>query len=138
MTHVLFAYGTLKDRRIQLELFGKTVPSQSAWINGWGLYVGRDGYLFVKPRIGETLKGLVLRLTDSELAMADLWEDTEVYARETCRAFLDDGSALTSWLYTRRNGCGERFVSDACHAGNHADIVTEIRKIKAGIKTAPG
>lgn len=130
MSHWLFSYGTLKDPRIQQELFGKILSFKDGLIKDWGLFVGEDGYLFVKPLEGETLSGVILSLSDSDLAMADLWEDLDVYDREEVTALGDDGLLRTVWLYTRRNGRGERFFLNACHAGNHDDIISEIRKMK--------
>jgi gamma-glutamylcyclotransferase (GGCT)/AIG2-like uncharacterized protein YtfP len=126
MTHSLFSYGTLQNQEVQHALFGRTVPSQPGCVDGWARFMGDDGYLFIKPRIGSRISGVILTLSDRELHRADLWEDLTVYRRESCRVVLQDSSHLNAQIYTRRNTPGTLYEGDGAHGRSIREIIDEI------------
>lgn len=133
--HLLFSYGTLGDPRIQKALFGRVLACQNGWIEGWGLFLGEAGYLFVKPEAQSRVRGVVLNLNDSDLKAADLWEDRDVYDRETFLVCLEGGSRETAWLYTRRKAHGKPLDGEAVHPRSDSSILADIKLIRQLQKT---
>ncbi|MBU1171959.1 MAG: gamma-glutamylcyclotransferase [Proteobacteria bacterium] len=123
----LFSYGTLQDPMVQTALLGKILPFQKAWILNWGLYMGADGYLFVKPLLGARVQGRILALATADLALIDLWENCDVYSRESCKAFSDETSFNDVWLYTRRAAQGEIFSGQGFHGKTRGELMEDIR-----------
>ncbi len=90
----LFVYGTLRDPVVQRGVFGRTVPGEPDAVAGFRLgeitigdptVVGLSGmetHRILHPTgdPGDVIEGLVLTLTDAELAAADRYE-TEAYRR---------------------------------------------------------
>jgi gamma-glutamylcyclotransferase (GGCT)/AIG2-like uncharacterized protein YtfP len=129
MTHLLFSYGTLQIAEVQRALFGRTVPSQPGYVDGWARFMGDDGYLFIKPRIGSRISGIILTLSDQELHRADLWEDLTVYHRESCRVVLQNSSHLNAQIYTRRNTPGNLYEGKGTHGRSIREIIDEISQL---------
>ncbi|MFI7006378.1 GDSL-type esterase/lipase family protein [Streptomyces sp. NPDC050145] len=104
--HTLFSFGTLLDRRVQTSLFGRAVPTTASSLAGHATRPlaitdasviatsGQDVHLTLERRIGSTVEGAVLRLTDQELAAADDYE-VDDYVRR--RVLLTSGE--TAWAY---------------------------------------
>ncbi|KIF01276.1 hypothetical protein PL81_36470 [Streptomyces sp. RSD-27] len=104
--HALFSFGTLRDGRVQTALFGRAVPSSPASLVGYTTRPlkitdpevvaasGLDVHLTLECRLGSTVEGAVLRLTDEELAAADAYE-VDDYARR--RVLLSSGKS--AWAY---------------------------------------
>ncbi|HEX3245279.1 MAG TPA: gamma-glutamylcyclotransferase family protein [Chloroflexota bacterium] len=125
----LFVYGTLRDSAVQEALFGRTIEGEAAILRGWALYCSdSDGFLFVKPNRLDSVCGSVLRLSASELEIADAWEDLPLYRRE--RVHVTIGSRVNNvWLYTRRDGVGPRHDSSSYSGHNRADVVDWARRV---------
>jgi gamma-glutamylcyclotransferase (GGCT)/AIG2-like uncharacterized protein YtfP len=126
MTHLLFSYGTLQIPEVQHALFGRTVPSLPGYVDGWARFMGDDGYLFIKPRVGSRISGAILTLSDRELHWADLWEDLTVYRRESCRVVLQDSSRPNAQIYTRRDTPGTLYEGNGTHGRSIREIIDEI------------
>ncbi|MFE1949266.1 GDSL-type esterase/lipase family protein [Streptomyces sp. NPDC059524] len=104
--HTLFSFGTLLDQRVQTALFGRTVPTTAASLAGHATRPltitdasviatsGQEVHLTLERRIGSTVEGAVLHLTDRELAAADDYE-VDDYARR--RVLLTSGES--AWAY---------------------------------------
>ncbi|MEV4440725.1 GDSL-type esterase/lipase family protein [Streptomyces sp. NPDC049577] len=104
--HTLFSFGTLLDQHVQNALFGRTVPTTAASLAGYTTRPltitdesviatsGRDVHLTLERKLGGTVEGAILRLSDQELAAADEYEVAD-YARR--RVLLSSGE--TAWAY---------------------------------------
>ncbi|MER5207796.1 GDSL-type esterase/lipase family protein [Streptomyces sp. NPDC002825] len=104
--HALFSFGTLLDQQVQTALFGRTVPTTAASLAGYTTRPltitdesviatsGQDVHLTLERKLGATVEGAVLRLSDRELAAADDYE-VDDYARR--RVLLTSGE--TAWAY---------------------------------------
>ncbi|MGW8500772.1 GDSL-type esterase/lipase family protein [Streptomyces sp. CLCI03] len=105
-THTLFSFGTLRDDRVQTALFGRAVPTSPAALAGYTTRPlkitdpaviaasGLDVHLILERRLGASVEGAVLHLTDQELAAADAYE-VDDYTRR--RVVLSSGA--TTWAY---------------------------------------
>lgn len=106
----LFTYGTLRDPAVQLRLFGRLVSGAADVLPGYRLGTvaitdpaaiatsGSTVHLCVDPSgdPADCVEGLVLRLTEVELATADAYETVE-YQRVTVRL----ASGTEAFLYAR-------------------------------------
>ncbi|MFF4367611.1 GDSL-type esterase/lipase family protein [Streptomyces sp. NPDC001594] len=104
--HALFSFGTLKEAHVQTALFGRTVPAAPAALAGYATRPlkitdpdviaasGLDVHLTLECRLGSVVEGVVLRLTDAELAAADAYE-VDDYVRR--RVLLASGES--AWAY---------------------------------------
>ncbi|WP_030724022.1 GDSL-type esterase/lipase family protein [Streptomyces sp. NRRL S-237] len=105
-THTLFSFGTLRDERVQTALFGRAVPTSPASLAGYTTRPlkitdpaviaasGLDVHLILERKLGASVEGVVLHLTDQELAAADAYE-VDDYTRR--RVVLSSGA--TTWAY---------------------------------------
>lgn len=119
---LLFSYGTLTDGDIQKALFGTAVPSESAVLLDWSVFLGGDGYLFIKPDKGGLVGGCLLKLTQKQLETADLWEEVPVYTRETVSVLLVSGEKANAWAYIKRYARGE--IYGGSPLGRHSKSAT--------------
>ena len=81
--HWLFCYGTLREARVQHRVFRRLVGGVRDALEGFELgAITIDGseYPALRPGGSARIEGLVLRLTDEDLANADAYE-TNAYAR---------------------------------------------------------
>ncbi|MFI6048975.1 GDSL-type esterase/lipase family protein [Streptomyces violascens] len=104
--HTLFSFGTLLDERVQTALFGRPVPSSAASLAGHTTRPlaitdesviatsGIDVHLTLERKLGATVEGAVLHLTDGDLAAADAYE-VDDYVRR--RVVLSSGES--AWAY---------------------------------------
>ncbi|MFE5538222.1 GDSL-type esterase/lipase family protein [Streptomyces sp. NPDC056519] len=104
--HTLFSFGTLRDERVQTALFGRAVPMSPASLAGHTTRSlrltdpaviaasGLDVHLILEREPGSSVEGVVLRLTDRDLAAADAYE-VDDYARR--RVVLTSGES--AWAY---------------------------------------
>lgn len=129
----LFAYGTLQDPQVQYALLGKRLRCEKAFITDWGLHMGSDGYLFIKPLIGATVHGQILYLNQADFVVLDRWEGPDVYRRERYRAFLDEGTAVETWMYTRRNHEGLLFFGPEYHGRTPSALQEDIGEFLKGL-----
>ncbi|MGW6981653.1 GDSL-type esterase/lipase family protein [Streptomyces sp. NPDC054932] len=118
-THTLFSFGTLMDERVQTALFGRAVPTCPASLAGYTtrpLQItdpaviaasGLDVHLILERRLGASVEGTVLRLTDRELAAADAYE-VDDYTRR--RVVLSSGESTWAYLDARALRPAERIV----------------------------
>lgn len=102
--HKVFAYGLLRKRKTQLELFGVYLPVYSkATLKDWVLIKDKE-YPYIMHSDGKVVEGSVLHLSQEQLEKADQWEEApNVYQREKVTVRTTDGSFFNVWTYTRRN-----------------------------------
>jgi gamma-glutamylcyclotransferase (GGCT)/AIG2-like uncharacterized protein YtfP len=120
----LFAYGTLLDPSLQRLLFGAELSRCPAVIPGWTRRVGADGYLFIRPFVGERVDGQLLTLSNKQLAIADLWEEVPLYNRERVTVCTSQGER-SAWTYARRSAEGAPFFGTACSAIAPSAVLNE-------------
>jgi gamma-glutamylcyclotransferase (GGCT)/AIG2-like uncharacterized protein YtfP len=101
--HILFAYGTLLDEKVQKKLFGTNLKSlHKARLHGWKIHTHEE-YPFIAPEEGYIVEGILVELSTRELLIADEWEETpHVYRRELLEIQRIDGINMNAWVYTRR------------------------------------
>ena len=106
----LFTYGTLRDPDVQRSLFGRLVPGAPDALPGYRLGTvtirdpdviatsGMETHLCVDESgdPADRIEGLVLDLTEAELAIADAYETAD-YRRVTVTL----ASGLQAFLYAR-------------------------------------
>ncbi|MFD5410454.1 GDSL-type esterase/lipase family protein [Streptomyces nojiriensis] len=117
--HTLFSFGTLMDERVQTALFGRAVPTSPASLAGYTTRPlkitdpaviaasGLDVHLILERRLGASVEGAVLRLTDQELAAADAYE-VDDYTRR--RVVLSSGESTWAYLDAKPLRPAERIV----------------------------
>ncbi|MFJ6048678.1 GDSL-type esterase/lipase family protein [Streptomyces sp. NPDC092307] len=118
-THTLFSFGTLRDERVQTALFGRAVPTSPASLAGYTTRPlkitdptviaasGLDVHLILERRLGASVEGAVLHLTDEELAAADSYE-VDDYTRR--RVVLSSGASTWAYLDAKPLRPAERIV----------------------------
>ncbi|WP_328787225.1 GDSL-type esterase/lipase family protein [Streptomyces sp. NBC_00273] len=118
-THTLFSFGTLRDERVQTALFGRAVPTSPAALAGYTTRPlkitdpaviaasGLDVHLILERRLGASVDGAVLHLTDQELAAADAYE-VDDYTRR--RVVLSSGESAWAYLDAKPLRPAERIV----------------------------
>ncbi|MEV0415523.1 GDSL-type esterase/lipase family protein [Streptomyces sp. NPDC050448] len=117
--HTLFSFGTLMDERVQTALFGRTVPTEPASLAGYTTRPlpitdpaviaasGLDVHLILERRLGATVEGAVLHLTDQDLAAADAYE-VDDYTRR--RVVLTSGENTWAYLDAKPLRSAQRIV----------------------------
>ena len=104
----LFSYGTLRQREVQLALFGRALAGEADVLPGYALspiqltdpdVVTTSGTALhtIVRKTGNPLDevpGMVLRITQAELAAADAYETAD-YTRVTVRL----GSGIEAFVY---------------------------------------
>ena len=107
---LLFSYGTLQDKAVQLANFGRELAGQhdamlgytKSWVEITDPQVltssGKTHHPIVKPttEAGARVEGRVFRITEQELAAADAYEVAD-YKRVAVRL----ASGLTAWVYVQ-------------------------------------
>ncbi|MCG9971249.1 gamma-glutamylcyclotransferase family protein [Christiangramia crocea] len=99
----LFVYGTLRDEKIRQNIFGRRIKGREDLLAGYEKYSIRipdnssgNFYPAIRPSKKEksTVKGMVLRLKEEELSMADSYEGNS-YFREKLKL----QSGIIAWAY---------------------------------------
>ena len=103
-TILVFAYGTFKDKEVQLELFSSLLPVVGpATLKNWKVYNDRE-YPYIKPVEGDEVSGLLIKMNKAHLKIADEWEAVpKIYQREKLDIICEDGSIKQAYVYTGRN-----------------------------------
>jgi hypothetical protein len=107
---LLFSYGTLRDPAVQQKLFGRQLRGSADELPGYacvsvvvadaGFALENGAHQAMVRYTGKTqdrTPGMVLEVTDSELATADAYEPVE-YERVLTRL----ASGRAAWVYTER------------------------------------
>jgi hypothetical protein len=110
-THVLFSYGTLRQRDVQLTMFGRVLEGRSDAVVGYEVDVlvitdpavietsGSDRHPVLRPSVDPhaEVPGMVFSLTDAELQAADRYEvDYE-------RIHVPLRSGNRAWVYAMKS-----------------------------------
>ncbi len=93
----LFAYGTLLEQKIQMEVFGRLLAGISTRLSGSEkstVTIDDVEYPSLTKSNNAFIDGVVFRVTEEELMRADEYEGEE-YRRIEC--VLENG--ITAWVY---------------------------------------
>ncbi|CAI8954424.1 MULTISPECIES: gamma-glutamylcyclotransferase family protein [Pseudomonas] len=107
---LLFSYGTLQDKAVQLANFGRELVGQAdqmlgysqAWVEITDPQVlatsGKTHHPIVTPSSNaeDSVAGMVLQISEAELAAADAYEVADYK-----RVAVTLASGLTAWVYVR-------------------------------------
>lgn len=131
----LFTYGTLTNETIQQKLFGATIESHKAVLEGWEKRAASDGYLFVRPNPNTQIVGRLMLLTAAQKALADEWEDSTLYQLLPIQVTLHDEDSGTrsenAWVYTRHADTQSESVPNECIAKRSiSEVIAEIEKMQ--------
>ena len=99
MKQNLFSYGTLRQQKVQLELFGRLLQGTSDTLPGYKtapIIIEGNTYTIAVRSLNKTdrIAGSVLEVTEEELLIADKYE-SEDYKR--VKALLESGKE--TWVY---------------------------------------
>jgi gamma-glutamylcyclotransferase (GGCT)/AIG2-like uncharacterized protein YtfP len=107
---LLFSYGTLQDKAVQLANFGRELAGQhdampgysKSWVEITDPEVlatsGKTHHPIVAPSLesGDSVEGMVFQITEQELAAADAYEVSD-YKRVSVAL----ASGLKAWVYVQ-------------------------------------
>ena len=108
MDVLLFSYGTLQDKAVQMANFGRLLAGRPDTLPGYTLLPitigdpavvalsGKAQHMIAKPseRSGDEVTGMVFELTAEELAAADRYE-----VADYTRAEVTLKSGVRAWVY---------------------------------------
>ena len=123
---LLFTYGTLSDPEFIRLLLNRVPEYTGAILHGYELLVHpQNGYLFVKPKPGSTVKGCFFEITPDELRLIDCWEEVPLYERELKQVFTNEGEKAEAFVYTQNQTEGIPWSPDL--QANRQKIREDIR-----------
>lgn len=107
---LLFSYGTLQDKAVQLANFGRELNGQADRMPGYRLdwveitdpdvlaTSGKSHHPIVSPssQANDSVAGMVFQISENELAAADRYEVADYK-----RVAVTLASGLTAWVYVR-------------------------------------
>jgi len=110
-TVLLFSYGTLQKRSVQIATFGRELTGREDALNGYArrmapvtdpkvaALIGESHYANVEPSSNpeDTVSGTVFEITEQELAAADKYEEAAEYRRISVALRSGD----QAWVYVR-------------------------------------
>ncbi|MBI4909289.1 MAG: gamma-glutamylcyclotransferase [Acidobacteria bacterium] len=108
---LLFSYGTLQRKDIQIATFGRELDGREDALSGYALAsvpihdpeaaaaIGETHYSNAEPSSnpGDEISGTVYAITEQELVAADKYEEDAGYRRIS----VELKSGITAWLYMR-------------------------------------
>ena len=98
---LLFSYGTLQQEDVQLSTFGRRLRGNHDVLPGYersSITIDGASYFTLSPNVNDRVAGVVLEVTDAELAKADEYEGDFYYAR----VLVTLESGKKAWVYVRR------------------------------------
>jgi len=103
----LFVYGSLKSKKVQIELFGKELDTKKAELLDYGLYEAEDGFYFIKEEKDKKVEGYILEIDDYDLNICDAFEFCpDMYQRKQIKA-LCNKKIIDAFVYIRVDDVGK-------------------------------
>ena len=99
MPESLFVYGTLKDPKVQKEVFGRPTDGRPDVLEGYSkseIEIHGESYPILTPSDQGLVEGLVIEVTSEELEKIDEYE-TASYKRTR----VDLKSGKQTWVYEK-------------------------------------
>ena len=130
----LFVYGTLKSKRIQLELFGKELNTRKAELIDFALYEAEDGWYFIKEEKDKRVEGYILEIDDYDLKICDAFEFCpDMYQRKQIKVSCNE-NIIDGFVYIRVDDVGKYKTVDNFDSYSKLSedefIATEIKAFK--------
>ena len=102
-TVLLFSYGTLQDRNVQIANFGRELTGREDALPGYArrlVSIGDSQYANAEAssNLEDAVSGMVFEITEQELAAADEYEKDAEYGRISVTL----GSGAQAWVYVRK------------------------------------
>ncbi len=129
----LFAYGTLRDPDYQRELFGRTYQMHRAFVVDYAVTSTPTGYLAATPRAGFNIDGAIVEIDEVGLAIADAWEDRDVYDRIEVDAWRKDGREVRCFMYVVADADGPPIADARLTDRSRAEVIADIRRFRASL-----
>jgi gamma-glutamylcyclotransferase (GGCT)/AIG2-like uncharacterized protein YtfP len=138
---VYFAYGANMDPVHMAECCPGAVPLGPATLDGHRFAIAAGGYGTVHPAAGRQVLGVLWRLSDSDLAALDKFEEVPagLYRRGEAVLRRPEGGAVEAMLYQATDGSPgrpapgylERILDVAAGRGFPPDYLAELRSHSA-------
>jgi len=101
-TVLLFSYGTLRHKDVQIAIFGRDLTGREDSLPGYARAITQSGeelYFNIEPSSSpeDAVSGIVFEITEQELAAADRYEKDRKYSR----IFVTLRSGVQAWVYHR-------------------------------------
>lgn len=96
-TVLLFSYGTLQDKDVQIANFGRELTGREDALPGYLRRQGRHANAEESSDPADAVPGIVFEVTVEELAAADRYEAAADYRRISVRL----RSGVQAWVYVR-------------------------------------
>lgn len=130
----LFVYGSLKSKKVQIELFGKELNSEKAELLHYALYEAEDGFYFIKKQKDKKVKGYILEIEDYDLKICDAFEMCpDMYQRSQIKVFRNE-EMINAFVYVRVDNIGKYKIVedfDSYSKLSEDDLIdTEIKEFK--------
>lgn len=99
---LLFSYGSLQYKDVQIAIFGRELPGRRDSLPGYHRAITQVGnvlYFNIEPSSDpeDAVSGTLFEITDQELAAVDRYEEERAYGR--ILATLRSG--VQAWVYSR-------------------------------------
>jgi gamma-glutamylcyclotransferase (GGCT)/AIG2-like uncharacterized protein YtfP len=98
-TVLLFSYGTLQDKNVQIANFGRELTGREDALPGYARRMVASHHANVEPSSNpeDAVSGTVFEITEQELAAADKYEEIAEYRRISVTLRSGD----RAWVYVR-------------------------------------
>ena len=110
-TVLLFSYGTLQHKKVQIAIFGRELTGRQDALPGYTrgtlaindpkmeAFLGESHYAIAEPSSNpeDAISGIVFEITEQELAAADKYEEGASYSRISVTLRSGD----RAWVYVR-------------------------------------
>ena len=102
-TVLLFSYGTLQDRNVQIANFGRELTGREDALPGYArrlVSIGQSHYANAEAssNLEDSVPGTVFEITEQELAAADEYEKDAEYGRISVTL----SSGAQAWVYVKK------------------------------------
>ena len=96
---ILFAYGSLKSSKVQRRLLGREIEGMPDLLPNYRrttFTIEQSSYYVAVPSKGESLEGIILEVSEEEIAILDNYESVE-YKRVKKKL----ASGAKAWVYVQ-------------------------------------
>ena len=130
----LFVYGSLKSKKVQVELFGKELNTTKAELIDYALYEAEDGWYFIKEEKEKRVEGYILEIDDYDLKICDAFEFCpDMYQRKQIKALCNQ-EIIDAFVYIRVDDVGKYKTVESFDSYSKLSedefIATEIKNFK--------
>lgn len=120
----LFAYGTLMDPEMRAMLLKEEINAEKAVLLNYALKENGD-YYFISETMGASVEGVVIKVTEDQLLLADQWEEIPYYQRIKVPVNIND-KTIESWAYVRNYADGKIIESNMASSLERSEVFRQI------------